>query len=554
MKKLALFYTLLIFSCAQQTQPTGGPKDQAAPVLEESNPANGATNFKGTQIELSFNELVQLNNAKEQIIISPAIKETETSYLRNKVILKFKTALKDSTTYTVNFREAVQDITEKNSAKDLKLAFSTGSYLDSLTLSGNVYDLVSGKVLKDITVALHEKNDTFNIFKHKAEIITKADEKGKFIFENLKPSQFFIYAFQDKNKNLMVDGRNEKYGFKSALITLDSSKSNASVPLISLDSRNLLIINAKPLQNYFNIKTNKALNTFKIEGDGITFISQRGSDNSSIKIYPKHTTTDSTLTKLTIKDSLDNKVDTTLYVKFNPPNPQLKLDKFNVTIDPINIIDKTRELTTSVSFSKPLKAINLDSMLYKVDSLTLYTFSKEEIRYDTSQHLLTIKKVIVKPKQEKKVSIKQIDQFVFGKAAFISIDNDSSARIELKPKLLTEESLSVMLVETNTKASNYIIQLLDSKGKVIQESYNTPKVTFSNLPAAEYSLRLIDDSNNNKQWDNGNYFKKIEPELIYYYYDETGGMKISLKANWELGPLLINGQVPVNNLRKTTQK
>lgn len=554
MKKLALFYTLLIFSCAQQTQPTGGPKDEAAPLLEESNPANGATNFKGTQIELSFNELVQLNNAKDQIIISPAIKETEATYLRNKVILKFKTALKDSTTYTINFREAVQDITEKNPAKDLKLAFSTGSYLDSLTLSGQVYDLISGKVLKDITIALHEKNDTFNIFKHRAEIITKANEKGAFVFENLKPSQFFIYAFQDKNKNLIVDRRNEKYGFKSALINLDSSKSDISVPLISLDSRNLLMISAKPLQNYFNIRTNKGIKAYSIEGDGKKFISQRSGDNATIKVYPKHTLTDSTLTRISIIDSLDNKVDTTLYVKFNTPNPQLKLDKFNVNVEPINIIDKTRELTTSVSFSKPIKAINLDSIFYKVDSLTQYTFNKEEAKYDTSQQLLTIKKVIAKPKEVKDVSVKQIDLFVFGKAAFISIDNDSSARTELKPKLFTEESLSIMLVETNTKASNYIIQLLDNKGKVIQQSYNTPSATFSNLPAAEYSLRLIEDSNNNRQWDNGNYFKKIESEPIYYYYDETGEQKISLKANWELGPLLINTLIRVNNLSKTTPK
>ncbi|NBP68092.1 MAG: hypothetical protein EBU52_05055, partial [Cytophagia bacterium] len=90
---LALFYLVLLISCAQQTNPTGGPKDEEAPKLLESNPANGSVNFKGSQIELIFSEPIQLGNVKEQLIISPNIKNIETSFVRNKAVLKLKTPL-----------------------------------------------------------------------------------------------------------------------------------------------------------------------------------------------------------------------------------------------------------------------------------------------------------------------------------------------------------------------------------------------------------------------------------------------------------------------------
>ena len=131
---------------------------------------------------------------------------------KNQVILTLDEDLKDNTTYLINFREAVQDITEKNPAQRLKLAFSTGTYIDSLAIEGTIYDPLKNKESKDATVCLYE-SDTFNIFKHRPTYFTKSDDKGRFKLENLKPGTYFIYTIEDKNKNLVADSKTESYGF-----------------------------------------------------------------------------------------------------------------------------------------------------------------------------------------------------------------------------------------------------------------------------------------------------------------------------------------------------
>jgi hypothetical protein len=217
---ILLATVLLLQQCAKQTAPTGGPKDAIPPQLVRSNPEKKGVNFKGNEIELTFDELIQLNNPREQLIITPSIgKKFELTAKKNRVTLELNAPLQENTTYNINFRESIQDLTEKNPAK-IKLAFSTGSYIDSLSVTGFVIDLLTDLRVKNYTVALVQATDTFNIFKHPASWISLTDDAGKFSIENLKPGSYFLYAFEDRNKNLIVDSKTEKYGFKSENINL----------------------------------------------------------------------------------------------------------------------------------------------------------------------------------------------------------------------------------------------------------------------------------------------------------------------------------------------
>src|SRR5688500_9616133 len=110
-----LFYPLFLLACARQTTPTGGPKDSIPPQLVSSYPKQAATNFKEKTVELTFDEDVALNNPKEQLIITPALaKDPVIKTKKEKVTITFEEDLKDSSTYSINFRESIQDITEKN--------------------------------------------------------------------------------------------------------------------------------------------------------------------------------------------------------------------------------------------------------------------------------------------------------------------------------------------------------------------------------------------------------------------------------------------------------
>ena len=197
----------LTFQCAKQTSPSGGPTDETPPELLASLPRHEQTNVKSSKLELYFNEAIQLNNPREQIIITPTVgKKFETTFNKRKVTLDLNTELQENTTYSINFREAIQDLTEKNPAV-VKIAFSTGSYIDSLSVNGKVIDALTEKTLANYTVALAEASDTFNIFKHQASWITATNKKGFFSIENLKPGSYVLYAFNDKSKNLIVDSK-----------------------------------------------------------------------------------------------------------------------------------------------------------------------------------------------------------------------------------------------------------------------------------------------------------------------------------------------------------
>src|SRR5690606_30617503 len=131
--------------CAKQTTPTGGPRDTIPPRLVQAIPAHETTGYKGQRIALQFNEPVIVNNPREQLLITPSVgKDFEMTVRKQTIYLDLNTDLRDSTTYTINFHESIQDITEKNPAPNLQLALSTGTYIDSLHIAGHVYELLKG--------------------------------------------------------------------------------------------------------------------------------------------------------------------------------------------------------------------------------------------------------------------------------------------------------------------------------------------------------------------------------------------------------------------------
>ncbi|HEY9047342.1 MAG TPA: Ig-like domain-containing protein [Ohtaekwangia sp.] len=553
-------YPLFFLCCARQTAPTGGPKDTIPPHLVKSFPTKGQINFKDTKLELLFDEIVAVNNPREQIIITPDIgKEYEATARKNKVTLTLKNKLKDSTTYSFNFRDAIQDITEKNSAVNLKLAISTGNYIDSLSIAGRAFDPVKNKELKDITIALYQ-SDTFNIFKHKPAYLTKSNDKGIYTIENLKPGYYHIYASDDKNRNLIVDSKSEIYGFLSDSVLLTNNIKNINIPLIKLDARTLKLTNTRPYNTYFNIKLSKNLTNFHLSAPGEIIISSFGDDQANIKVYNTFDTKDSVAVKLNATDSIYNTIDTTLYVKFN--KREVKPEAFTSKSEGFRVLVNKGTIQGRILFSKPLLNINYDSIVYKIDSLNTITFSHENLTWDSLHNILTIhktfdKKLLAKPdesQQQKssqpkppintKTPTKKIinNELYFGRATFVSIELDSSKQTTEQLKPLQLEETGIIFTQIKTTEQNFIVELLDKSFKVIQSISNNPKSTFEDLSPAEYQIRLIIDKDKNGKWTPGNFLTNQEPEPIIFYRNEKGNPTINLKANWEVGPLLITYQ------------
>ena len=118
---LTLFSIVYLYSCARQSSPMGGPRDETPPKLISSNPENETINIKPSEIELVFDEYIKVDNPTSQIIITPRVntQEVEFTPLRNRLLIKLNQELEDSTTYVFNFQKSVQDITEGNPVERL---------------------------------------------------------------------------------------------------------------------------------------------------------------------------------------------------------------------------------------------------------------------------------------------------------------------------------------------------------------------------------------------------------------------------------------------------
>ena len=546
---LALF--LLLAACARQTVPTGGPRDVRPPRLIESTPSNKQLNFTGSTIELMFDELVQLNDPLREIIITPRVGKTfEAISRKNKVILTVEDQWVESTTYTINLREAVQDVTERNPAANLKIAFSTGDYIDSLALEGTVIELLKDKPAEEVTVGIVEPTDTFNIFAHEPYWFSKSNKDGEFTIENLKAGEYFLYAFVDPNKNLIVDPH-ELHGFLGQPIRLDSSLSALQLNLTKADSRPLRVVSARPEKSSATLTLSVNARGYSLAPIGSAVQSCYGESQSEIKVYPIISLNpfDSLLLIVRATDSLNRKLDTTLYIKTNPDYPLS--DRFSVTNSGVKIFAQTKSLTTSFSFTKPLRELNPDSLFLAIDSIPVMSFRPDDMVIDSAKNILRISRRmpdsiasnVINPTDSLGKPLPPNHKPNIGLLArtglFISLEADTSAAtIYSKSTIIRPESSAIILANIKCQ-ENFFVQLLDREFNVIDQRTNESSVRFEHLTPGNYQIRVLIDSNKNGCWDPANYFTLTEAEPVIFYINDEDSAQITTKANWEIGPLLI---------------
>src|SRR5690606_32546440 len=198
----AVVFLLFIASCARQSSPMGGPKDEEPPQLISSQPESESTNIKPSTIELVFSEYIKVENPTKQIIITPRIntEEIEFAAIRNRLTIDLNQELEDSTTYVFNFQKSVQDITEGNPAAHLKLVFSTADTIDSLKFSGKVKHIFpDDNQVVDILIGLYPEGDTTDLFTAPPYYVAQADSSGNFEITNIKTGNYLAYAWHDQN-------------------------------------------------------------------------------------------------------------------------------------------------------------------------------------------------------------------------------------------------------------------------------------------------------------------------------------------------------------------
>jgi len=530
---LAFISSILLYSCASQLPPTGGPKDKDPPQLIFSDPENNTLNWNGKVIQLTFNENIQANEFKKELLITPTYNgDYEYKLNRGTVEITFEEPFNDSTTYTLNFREAIVDLNESNPAEKLLIAFSTWNFLDSIEMSGNVKYLLLDEPSPDFTVGLYNASDTLNPLNSSPVYLTKTNKLGNYSFHHLKSDDYRVYAFFDKNNNLRIDSKKEAYGFLPDPITLDTTKREVDLEVVNLDLTELEISSNRQSGQYYEIKFPKFINRYELAlldtNMEIEIFHKIQDNNKMVKIYNTLNEFDSIAIKLSYSDSLLNTKTDTLYIGFRT-SPR-KGDDFTTTSESSY---KNGIIQSTISLSKPLKFIDMDSIYIEWDSLAISYFDSTNIVYSDNYFQISLHKDFsVDSIFNLEPNI--IPTIYFNKSAFISIESDTSKKFSQKILEKDKSKFGSISGLVNLPYERYILQLIDKDNNVLFSRKDVKSYIFTNIKAGKYRIRIVVDNNGNGEWDGGSILEFIEPEPILFYKSTNNDQVITLRANWEL--------------------
>jgi hypothetical protein len=233
MKRILLFSFLIIIitqtavlspGCANIVPPLGGPRDSLPPRLVKASPADSTRNFTGSKIVFTFDEFVDLQNVQENLTVSPLPRNNPTIDFRlNTVTVKLKDSLESNTTYSLNFGDAIRDYNEGNILKKFTYTFSTGHYIDSLELRGKVILAETGKTDSTLIVILHNSPNDSAVVKERPRYITRVESNGTFVFKNLPPKTFYIYALKDEGNTLRYFNDRQLFAFADKPVVLSGN-------------------------------------------------------------------------------------------------------------------------------------------------------------------------------------------------------------------------------------------------------------------------------------------------------------------------------------------
>ncbi|MBN1117085.1 MAG: Ig-like domain-containing protein [Bacteroidales bacterium] len=218
------FYLLIGFSgCAKIGSPPGGPKDEDPPVALKSKPANYATNYNKKKVIVKFDEFVKLKDQFNEFTISPPFKKKPIPLIRGKkIVVEIPLSKMDSSTYTLDFGQSIEDNNEGNKLPNFQFVISKNAHIDSFSVKGLVLDAFSLKPHENrINILLH-KNQTDTAFQTIIpSYVGRTDPKGNFRINHIAPGKYSVFALIDGNNNYLYDLPSEIIAFYNDPIILD---------------------------------------------------------------------------------------------------------------------------------------------------------------------------------------------------------------------------------------------------------------------------------------------------------------------------------------------
>ena len=233
---LLLFTLTLVAACARMGNPDGGWYDETPPRVVGASPAEKATGVKTRKLHIRFNEFIKIENATENVVVSPPQLESPDIKAGGKSIdIELKDSLKANTTYTVDFSDAITDNNEGNPLGNYTYSFSTGEHIDTMEVSGWVLAAENLEPVKGILVGLYA-NLADSAFRTQPMLrVAKTDGRGHFVIRGIAPGKYRVYALQDVDGDYHLTQKGEQMAFNREVI-IPSSKPDVRQDTLWRDS------------------------------------------------------------------------------------------------------------------------------------------------------------------------------------------------------------------------------------------------------------------------------------------------------------------------------
>jgi hypothetical protein len=544
---------ILLSGCAKIETPPGGPIDKTGPTVISMTPSDQAVGIaKGEKVTIQFSENVDHKSVEQAIFISPRLLKAPKYKWHDRVLeIIMPDTLNDSTTYVINIGSNASDLRNNKMANSQIFAFSTGGSIAAGKINGTI--LQSGKTAPGVSIGLFEKwSTTFDSIY--PPFLTQSGNSGEYALQYLPDGQYFILAFDDKNKNNLFDYASEPYGLPDRIPSLDVASRLTEINFLMTKpqdtSRVLFIAIVVTPDHLIRARLSRSIaisriynnldKVFLVKSDSIS----GGVNPSGIIEKESDTLSNVTLYFDPINEGqFQLRIDTEITGYINDSTPFLESSPFAIKLEPDQEPPRLDNILMTAA------------TIYPDDSIITLQFSEPIDRKSTSDSLVSI---IRDDSTQIDFILRWIDQSK-GRIFIPGLEWDGKYKINVSQKYLIDmsgntglDSVKSLAFKTYNKDSlgtvsgsikfasgidssgiiDLIFSAADNKSVFHRYSRN---ISFNYpLPPGKYMLRGYIDRNGNGQYDYGSLFPLSLAETVFVYPDtvrvrsrfETAGIEL----------------------------
>ncbi len=570
-----LAWIVIISSCANPGMPEGGYRDTIPPVLLKTDPVYKSVNNKSSEVRLTFNEYLSTEEISEALVVSPPMAKKPSILTKSKtLIVKFNEELKDSTTYSLDFKSSLADNNEKNIIEDFRFSFSTGPVYDSLRVSGHLANAFNLKPVEKGLILLHSNLHDSAVFKIRPDYIAKTDKEGKFLIDNIAPGKYHIFALNDANNNLLYNEGAEEIAFYDSIV-VPSAVFEAEPDTIRTEKDTIVVLghthfSPEPIylsqftEDLFEqyLETGKRDSRYKctfVFGEPVkdTFALRLLNYNTENWYQIEYNEKFDSLS-VWITDTLAAKIDTLMaevaYFQLDSTD-QVFLKKDTVELAFVDL-EKERaqkrkkdkdesdkkaveqfgwitDLTGStVDLNKKL-GITAPEPLFAFDETKIIMYLSEDtlktpLKFSFEKDTTTYRKYLIGYQWTPGTTY----SFEIDSAAATNIFGITSRKFTTRFSSREEDFYGSLELDLSNVEMPLVVQLCSNSDeeKVVAERFISAdgKVLFDYLLPEKYKIKLIYDSNGNGKWDTGSFQDKTQPEKVIYLNQVH-----KVRSNWD---------------------